>query len=328
MLPSSPISPLRIRNLVDRNPNPDGEWVLYWMTAYRRPTDNYALDRAIEWARHLRKPLIVLEAVRIGYRWACDRFHQFLVDGMIDNKDYFQETSAHYYPYIERKKGDGHGMVEHLAKRSCVVISDDFPCFFYRALYERIACRFSSRFELVDSNGILPLRAADRTFTVAHSYRRFMQKEVSKYWKEAPKRSPFQRLELPKIEEGLSSFVKKWPPAKLDRYQPTASGLSDLAIDHQVRFTGRRGGFRAANDRWRHFLQTKLSSYGVDRNEPDLEGASGLSPYLHFGHISSHAIFRSLLDAQDWDASKVGSVNGSMHGFWNIGKTQKPLSIS
>ena len=38
--------------------------------------------------------------------------------------------------------------------------------------------RIPARLELVDSNGVIPLRQPDRTFTVAHSYRRWMQKNI------------------------------------------------------------------------------------------------------------------------------------------------------
>ena len=37
------------------------------------------------WARRLRRPLVVLEALRCGYPWASDRLHRFVLDGMADN---------------------------------------------------------------------------------------------------------------------------------------------------------------------------------------------------------------------------------------------------
>ena len=77
---------LRIRNLVDQSSvNRDGRYVLYWMTAFRRTGWNFSLQRAVQWARDLRKPLLILEALRCGYRWANDRFHQFVIQGMADN---------------------------------------------------------------------------------------------------------------------------------------------------------------------------------------------------------------------------------------------------
>ena len=63
----------------------DGEFVLYWMIAFRRTEWNFSLQRAVEWAVELRKPLVIFEPLRIGYRWASDRLHRFVIDGMADN---------------------------------------------------------------------------------------------------------------------------------------------------------------------------------------------------------------------------------------------------
>lgn len=55
------------------------------MIASRRLHFNFALDRALEHCSALSKPLVILEALRIGYRWANDRIHRFVIDGMADN---------------------------------------------------------------------------------------------------------------------------------------------------------------------------------------------------------------------------------------------------
>ena len=60
----------------------DGDFVLYWMTGCRRLEWSFALDRAVERARELGKPLLVFEPLRAGYRWASDRLHHFILDGM------------------------------------------------------------------------------------------------------------------------------------------------------------------------------------------------------------------------------------------------------
>ena len=71
---------IRLRELRSGAPDPRGEYVLYWMNAYRRLDHSHALDRALEHARALGKPLLVMEALRVGYRWASDRHHTFILD--------------------------------------------------------------------------------------------------------------------------------------------------------------------------------------------------------------------------------------------------------
>jgi deoxyribodipyrimidine photo-lyase len=59
-------------------------------------------------------------------------------------------------------------------------------------------------------------------------------------------------------------------------------------IDHSVKpSTAFRGGRPEALERLERFLRRGLRRYGKLRNEPSAHATSRLSPYLHFGHISS-----------------------------------------
>ena len=125
-----PVPSIRIRSINPGRPNRNGEFVLYWSIAYRRSNWNFALDRAIEWCQELDRPLLVFEPLRAGYRWASDRLHHFVIQGMADNARRYAGTPTTYYPYLEPEPGVGRGLLEHLASKACVVISDDYPAFF------------------------------------------------------------------------------------------------------------------------------------------------------------------------------------------------------
>lgn len=77
---------IRIRRCNDARVAADGVFVLYWMTSARRTRWNFGLQRAAELCIRHGLPVLVLEPLRVGYRWASDRFHRFIVDGMIDNQ--------------------------------------------------------------------------------------------------------------------------------------------------------------------------------------------------------------------------------------------------
>jgi len=49
-------------------------------------------------------------------------------------------------------------------------------------------------------------------------------------------------------------------------------------------------GFRAARDVLKHFVQHKLDGYVLRRNDPNKDGLSGMSPYLHYGQIAPQRV--------------------------------------
>jgi deoxyribodipyrimidine photo-lyase len=64
-------------------------------------------------------------------------------------------------------------------------------------------------------------------------------------------------------------------------------------------------------------LRSKLGHYNTDRNQPEEEVTSGLSPYLHFGHISVHQVFSELMAGDSWTIDDVAEkASGSRQGWW------------
>ena len=108
---------LRIRSVNDAEVSASGDFVLYWMISFRRVAYNFSLQRAVEWARQLKKPLGVFEALRCDYPWASDRLHRFVIEGMADNVELFSKKTAHHFPYLEPKRGAGKGLLKALASR-------------------------------------------------------------------------------------------------------------------------------------------------------------------------------------------------------------------
>ncbi len=116
IVPPSVVPPLRVRAVNRAAIRADGRYVLYWMIAARRVHDNFGLDRALEHARRLGKPLNVLEALRVGYPYASDRFHRFVIDGMAEHALAFEQAGIAYHPYVEPEVGAGSGLLEALGK--------------------------------------------------------------------------------------------------------------------------------------------------------------------------------------------------------------------
>jgi deoxyribodipyrimidine photo-lyase len=314
---SSEVPDIRIRTANTEAIRADGEFVLYWMIANRRTTWNFTLQRAIDWAVELKKPLVVLEALRCDYHWASDRFHRFVIQGMADNSAAFEKSVAHYFPYLERKHGDGSGLLTGLAKHACAVVSDDFPCFFLPKMISIAARQIPVWFELVDSNGIWPMRAADKVFARAFDFRRFLQKNLTPHLLELPEAEPLKNLKLPTLKALPAAITKRWRAETVDSLKKLADDLSEFPVNHTVGPALLDGGEVAAKKQTKLFLDQRLSRYADERNQPQEEVASGLSPYLHFGHISSHEVFAETMSRESWNPKKLATkVTGSSRGWW------------
>ncbi|MDB4679308.1 deoxyribodipyrimidine photolyase, partial [Rhodopirellula sp.] len=132
--PIRDVPSVRVRAENSAPVNTDGEFVLYWMTAFRRTKFNFALQHAANLAMELGKPLIVFEPLQVGYRWASDRLHRFIIDGMASNQSLLESKQVTYLPYVEPQQGDSKGLLLHLSKHSCSIVTDDYPCFFLPSL--------------------------------------------------------------------------------------------------------------------------------------------------------------------------------------------------
>jgi deoxyribodipyrimidine photo-lyase len=297
-----------------------GDYVLYWMTSARRPQHNFALDRAVDRARELGKPLVVLEALRCDYRWASDRLHHFVLDGMADNAAAFERTGILYHPYVEPERGTGRGLLEALAKRACIVVTDEFPGFFLPRMVGAAAAKLSVRLETVDSNGIVPLRAPGRTFSTAHSFRRWLQKELADHLAERPRTRLPRAGTLERLPSLPPAVLRRWPAAKATLLDPVSRSVAALPIDHEVaRPADVSGGFRAGRARLRRFVEERLGRYKDLRNDPEAHVTSGLSSYLHFGHVAAHEVLAAVIEREGWNADRLSTrTDGSREGWWGM----------
>jgi deoxyribodipyrimidine photo-lyase len=316
----SNVPDIRIRKVNEKGVNPEGDFVLYWMIANRRIHWNFSLQRAVSWTRKLEKPLVILEALRSGYPWASDRLHRFIMDGMAGNaRQAKRYRNVIYYPYIEPEHGKGKGLLTALAKRACVLITDDFPAYFIPRMVSSASRKVPVALETVDSNCLLPMRAADRVFPSAYAFRRFLQKTLPSHLYELPEERPLKGSRLICPESLPRDIMRRWPPATIQSLKRGGMDFATLPIDHRVAAVDQAGGSSVAERVMRDFIQNRLHDYPEKRNQPEEEGTSGLSPYLHFGHLSVHQIFHELTAQEGWFFDRLSEkATGKRSGWWGM----------
>ena len=297
----------------------NGDYVLYWMAFNRRPENNFALQVAFDKAVALNKPLLVLETLWLDYPNASARFHQFVLDGMRDNEHAFRKSPVTYIGYVERDAALRERLLQKLASNACLIVTDAFPCEHMKTLIKELNTSTSVSMLTVDSNGILPVMAPEKAFTTAYSFRRYLQKSLHEHLLCFPRKSLCSGQVLPKGPDVSSLGL-----AELDGIDNSSSivsvNLNSLPVNHTVRLATVSGGRRAGLESLNEFVSYKLRNYASQRNSIEDCSASGLSPYLHFGHISSHDIFTAVMQEVGWTPARLhhDTVSGKRLGWWGL----------
>ncbi len=162
--------------------NGNGEYVVYWIQAYRRLDHNHALDYALRCAREMKKPLVVYEGLRLDYPWASRRLHRFILEGMRDNASRGKDRELNYWPFVETPESPARGLLRRVAARAAAVVTDDFPCFVVPEQSAALAAAVDVPVFAVDANGIAPLSLLGGAVGAAAHLRPRLHKAFAEAW--------------------------------------------------------------------------------------------------------------------------------------------------
>jgi deoxyribodipyrimidine photo-lyase len=271
----------RTTRLNDRPERPGADFVLYWIQAYHRAEQNWALTAAIQAANRLDLPLLVYQGLGCTYPHANDRLHRFILEGVAELPERFRRRGIRYHFYLRQRPDDPNNLLYRLARRAALVVTDDFPAFIIPEQTRRVAGRLDVAMLAVDGNGIVPLAAIPKEQYTAATLRPRLRRLLPQHLGRVPEPAP--RRDSLSLEVDVPGTAVT--PGTLDGL------VAGCAIDHGVPPSGvYRGGTRAARARLRRFIAGPLKGYAEARNDPGGEGTSRLSPYLHFGQISPQQV--------------------------------------
>jgi len=129
--------------------------------------------------------------------------------------------------------------------------------------------------------------ASGGAFSVYTPYRNAWWKR----WRDSPRRP----IRMPRLRPAIGGFSSDPLPGRIEL------GLEAVHLDLPT------GGEAAAKRRLERFLDGPVARYEADRDRPDLDGTSRLSPYLRFGAISVRECFeRGAMTAAAKPAARGG----------------------
>jgi deoxyribodipyrimidine photo-lyase len=243
----------------------------------RRASGNHALDYAIELANELDLPVLFYEGLTCTYKHANDRLHTFILEGVPDTERGLHARGVGYAFYLRKRRIDSNTIVYDLASKAAAVVTDDYPTFIAADHNSRVPDKMDVAYLAVDSSCIVPMNHFTKREYAAYTIRPKILKVLSEYLRPAPELAPKHRWKAdtpafhePVISANISTLVKS------------------CEIDHGVKPSPSfRGGSGAAETLLNQFLEHRFKRYAKERNEPSRHATSHMSPYLHFGHISS-----------------------------------------
>ncbi len=267
----------RVRRLNDAPRRPGGRYVLCWLQQALRARDNPVIDAAILLGEAIGVPVLVYHGLREDYPFASDRLHRFILGASRDVAIGCEKRGLACIQYVDRAAKREKGLVYRLAADAAVVVLEDQPAFVAQWQAERVAAKSGTSVIAVNAACVVPPAALDQGVGTTSAFRRRHEKARDGWyaWR----------------EEETSQAPYDGPLC----YEPDRlAGLSDtefdalvasLDIDHSLPPSTMLPGSRdEVLVRLRRLTTEVLPAYADARNNAARpEGASTLSPYLHFG---------------------------------------------
>jgi deoxyribodipyrimidine photo-lyase len=276
------VQPERVRALNNSDDRPGASYVLYWTQMNRRAAWNHALAYAIDLANERDLPLLVYEGLTCTYKHANDRLHTFMLQAVPENAKAFRELHAGYFFYLRVRRSSPNDVFYRLAERAACVVTDDYPTFIAAGHNQTVPKKVGVAYYAVDSSCVVPMSVHDHRAYGAYTIRPKIRRELPKYLtpvEYAPLKHRWSDRLLP---DGLAELRSEPSPASIPEL--VASCEIDHSIAPSISFDG---GPHQAAKHLKRFLDTRLSRYARYSNQPSKHATSDLSPYLHFGQISS-----------------------------------------
>ncbi len=260
----------RIRTLKDGTMN-NGP-VALWMSRDQRVGDNWALVFSQELAIKCDVPLCVIFVLVPEFLGATPRQYRFMLRGLEEVEKKLLKKNIRFIlltgsPEEEIPKFIGQYKIS-------VLVKDFDPLRLKRRWTDDVVQKITIPVYEVDAHNIVPC------------------------WLASPKLEFGAYTLRPKIRRSLPEFLDAFPQLKKHPipWRDAGSSIDWPSITHPDRaaqipdITWIKPGEREALRLLRDFIANKLSTYPERRNDPNADGQSNLSPYLHFGHISTQRV--------------------------------------
>ena len=250
-------------------PDPNARCVVYWMQRAQRGVDNHAVDLAVRIANLLGLPLVVYFAGISNFPHANLRHYAFLNQGLPDIE---ADLAVRNISFVMRRAP--HESHERLLTevQAAFLIGDENPMREPERWRKDLATRIEIPFWTVDTDVVVPSKLMEKAQYGAYTIRPRLYRLLPEYL------HPHENLHAAHAWKRPRGFYAD------SVHEDMTRGWNDF--DRSVApVEAWKGGTHAGLQRLKLFTERLLENYEEQRNRPEIDGTSGMSPYLHFGHV-------------------------------------------
>ncbi|HSV42318.1 MAG TPA: deoxyribodipyrimidine photo-lyase [Methanomassiliicoccales archaeon] len=245
--------------------------VIYWMSRDQRAEDNWALYHAWESARREGRELMVVFCLAPSFLEASPRHYAFMLAGLQEVEGRLQKSGIP----MHLLRGEPDRTLPRFidSVRASLLVTEFDPLRIKRQWTAKVMDGTHCGIDEVDAHNIIPCRLS------------------------SPKKEWAAYTFRPKVRLMLPEFIDDLPPVIEPLEKKADIPEHILKFDEVWNDWSRHKGevpFEPGPDAgmmcMRRFIEQRLNGYAQARNDPNLDGQSGLSPYLHFGQISAQRL--------------------------------------
>jgi deoxyribodipyrimidine photo-lyase len=267
---AQPVHDTRIQRLNDLEPR-KGRYVFYWMQQSQRAEYNHALEYAIQQANALGQGVLVGFGLMDNYPEANLRHYTFMLEGLLETQASLSEQGIKMI--IQR--GSPVDIASALGRNASLIVCDRGYLCHQRTWRAQVARSASCGVIQVESDVVVPIEVVSKKAEyAARTIRPKIYQHLNDYL------VPFKSSAIKKSSLDLN--IKGLDPKEVGTVLKRSS--IDRSISPVSSFF--KGGTSEGKARFDEFINKRLCRYVENRNQPQTDDISHMSPYLHFGHLS------------------------------------------
>ncbi|MDP8209577.1 MAG: deoxyribodipyrimidine photo-lyase [Candidatus Stygibacter australis] len=261
------------------------EYILYWMQQAQRVNYNQALNYSIQLANSKKLPLLVCFIIT-PFPEAQPAHYRFMLQGIQEVESALKAKNINFIIRI----GNVTEEVINLSVKAETLIMDRGYLRIQREWRKSIQKIVKCPTRIIDTDTIIPvMQVSDKQEIAARTIRPRIRRLLDKYLTEIPDIC----VEYNDLSHNLVKEFKQ--------NQEVYKTYSLNNIDHPQYHVG---GYSQAKSKLAYFISEKLSKYHLSSNDPSLDNVSRLSPYLHFGQVSSLEIALEVMKSKTAQEAK------------------------